>query len=338
MFGVRLTAEILLALRWGVFREGRFLGKVLDEWIADGQEFVHTKLPRLIVIAVIAFLLNKLLRLVTARMVRVAERHAAGSGRIAEVKTLASVIRATGLAVIGVIAGMQCLAAMDMNLAPLLASAGVAGVAIGLAAQTIVKDMFNGILILLEGQFNVGDQVKLAGLAGTVEAMTLRKTTVRDGDGTLYVIPNSQITTVANLTRDYSVATINVSVDFSADPDKVLSLLKEVAMGVRNDPEYRDVFISDPVLLGVDTIKGSQVIYPVQLKTKADKQWAPMRETQRRIRIALEQNGMLPGDPLRVYGSNALFPGTRNSEKAVAAVDPTTAKPNEVNPFTGEGM
>jgi hypothetical protein len=117
------------------------------------------------------------------------------------------------------------MAAFGVNLAPLLASAGVAGVAIGMAAQSIVKDMLNGIIILMEDQFDVGDTVRLAGLSGTVESMTLRKTTVRDGDGTLYVIPNSQITTVANLSVDYSVATINVSVDFSANPDKVQELL-----------------------------------------------------------------------------------------------------------------
>jgi small conductance mechanosensitive channel len=235
---------------------------------------------------------------------------------------------------------MEILPKLGFELGPLLASAGVAGVAIGLAAQTIVKDCLNGVLILVEDQYNVGDKVRLAGLTGIVESLSLRKTTVRDGDGTIYIIPNSQITTVANLTRDYSVATINVSVDFSADPDKVLALLKEVAMGVRNDPAYKDVFISDPTLLGVDTIKGSQVIYPVQLKTKADQQWAAMRETQRRIRIALAENGMLPGDPLRVYGSNSLFAGSRGIDAGVTAVaaDPTAAKPNQINPFTGEGM
>ena len=113
----------------------------------------------------------------------------------------------------------------------LLASAGIAGVAIGLAAQNIVKDMLNGTLILIEDQFNVGDVVTLAGLTGTVEAMTLRKTTVRGGDGTLYVIPNSQITTVANQSVDFSVATINVSVDFSANPDKVLEILQSYCNG-----------------------------------------------------------------------------------------------------------
>jgi len=165
--------------------EGHFLGRVLDEWISDSQEFLHAKLPRVIVILAIAFLLNRILRIITGRMVHVAEEHAAGPGRVAEVKTLSSVIRATGLAIIGLIAGLQFLDALGFNLSPLLASAGVAGVAIGLAAQNIVKDMFNGILILVEGQFSIGDTVRLAGISGTVESMTLRKTSVRDGAGTL---------------------------------------------------------------------------------------------------------------------------------------------------------
>jgi moderate conductance mechanosensitive channel len=339
------AAVFSLALRWGIFREGRFMGKVLDEWIADSQEFIHTKLPHLIVIALIAYLLNKLLKLVSYRMVRLAERHG-GAGRVGEVKTLASVIRGTGLAVIGAIVGMQFLDAMGVNLAPILASAGVAGVAIGLAAQNIVKDMFNGVLFLVEGQFNVGDQVRLAGLAGTVETMTLRKTNVRDGDGTLYVIPNSQITTVANLSVGYSLATVNVSVDFSADPDEVVTLLNQVAMEVRTSDEFKNLFVADPQVLGVDSVKGSQLIFPVQFKTLPTKQYGPMREFQRRVRLALEEHHMLPGDPLRVYAAQA-GDGQASSPAAVrphpesdlvepAPVDPTTIKPQETNPFTGE--
>jgi small conductance mechanosensitive channel len=352
MFPFSLMAEFSIAMRFGIFKEGRFMGKILDEWIVDSQEFIHTKLPHLIVVAAIAFFLNKLLRIVTNRMVRVAELHAAGSGRVSEVRTLASVIRATGLAVIGVIAGMQFLAALGVNLAPLLASAGVAGVAIGLAAQNIVKDMFNGILILVEGQFNVGDTVRLAGLAGTVEAMTLRKTTVRDGDGTLYVIPNSQITTVANLSVGYSVATMNISVDFSANPDKVTALLTRIAMEVRNSQEFASLFVADPQILGVDAMKGSQLIFPVVFKTLPTKQYGPMREFQRRVRLALEENHMLPGDPLRVFGAfgegktAAEGAGTQSAgnlseaeaaaRQAEPATDPTTLKPQETNPFSGE--
>ncbi len=159
------------------FLADRALGLVparADSWAGcwtsgstTARSFIHTKLPRLIVIAIIAFVLSRLLRLLTSRMIRVAEQSGAGPGRLAEVKTLAGVIRATGLAIIGLIAGLQFLDAMGFNLAPLLASAGVAGIAIGLAAQNIVKDMFNGILILVEGQFNVGDTVRLAGVTGT---------------------------------------------------------------------------------------------------------------------------------------------------------------------------
>jgi moderate conductance mechanosensitive channel len=348
MYPSRILTIFFLALRWGLFREGRFLDKILDEWTYDSQEFIHTKLPKLIVIAVIALLFSKLLNLLSRRMIRVAEQHAAGFGRVSEVRTLTSVIRATGLAVIGLIAGMQFLDALGFNLSPLLASAGVAGVAIGLAAQNIVKDMFNGILILLESQFNIGDSVRLAGLSGTVEAMTLRKTTVRDGDGTLYIIPNSQITTVANLSVGYSVATINVSVDFSTNPDKVMKMLKEIAMDVRNSEEYKRLFLQDPQVLGVDSVKGSQLIIPVVFKTLATQQYGPMREFQRRVRLALEEHHLLPGDPNRVFNTftsedrDGPNPATAQSVRTQPAAekppapDPTTLKPHDENLFSGE--
>jgi moderate conductance mechanosensitive channel len=320
------------------------MGKVLDEWAIDIQEFVRSKLPHLVMVAVIGFVLSRLLSIITARMIRIAEAHAASRGRVAQVKTLAGVVRTTGLAVIGAIVGLQFLDAVGVNLAPLLASAGIAGVAIGLAAQNIVKDMLNGTLILIEDQFNVGDVVTLAGLTGTVELMTLRKTTVRGGDGTVYVIPNSQITTVANQSVDFSVATINVSVDFSADPDKVLGILRSIASEMRTSQDFRDVFLTDPQILGVDSMKGSQLIFPVVFKTKATLQFAPVREFQRRVRIALEQNHMLPGDPNRVFnsfvdtvaGPHGTVRSPQSEHEPAAAPDPTTIKPQESNPFSGE--
>jgi moderate conductance mechanosensitive channel len=337
---------LLIAARYGLFKEGRFLGKVLDEWIVDAQEFLHTKLPHLIVVLVIAFILSRLLRVGTHHMIRLAENRSANQARIGQVKTLSGVIRTTGMAAILLIAGLQFLAALGVNLAPLLASAGVVGIAIGLAAQNIVKDMLNGILILIEDQFNVGDTVRLAGLAGTVEAMTLRKTTVRDGDGTLYVIPNSQITTVANLSVGFSVATINVSVDFSANPDEVVALLKSIAMDIRTSDEFKQVFVDDPQILGVDAMKGSEVIFPVVFKTLATKQYGPVREFRRQVRLALEEHHMLPGDPNRVFrtfdeagadetGAQLSMP-SRSAEEAAPAHDPTTLKPHETNPFSGE--
>lgn len=329
----------LFAARMGLFAEGRFMGRVLDEWGDDAQEFVRSKLPHLVVIALIAFILIRLLHLITFHMIRVAERHTASPGHLAQVKTLSSVTRNAGLAIIWLIAGLQFLDTLGVNLAPLLASAGIAGIAIGLAAQNIVKDVLNGILILIEDQFNVGDTVRLAGLSGTVEAMTLRRTTVRDVDGTLYVIPNSQITTVANLNAGYSVATVNVSVDFSANPDQVVELLKGIAMDIRTSEEYRDLFVADPQVPGVDAVKGSEVVFPVIFKTLATKQYAPVREFRRRVRLALEEHNMLPGDPNRVFQTFNDTGAARTGQPASEAApehDPTLLKPQDGNPFASE--
>lgn len=329
---------IAFAMRSGWFAEGRFLGRVLDEWISDTQEFIRLKLPHLVVAALIGFALYRVLSITATRMIRIAEAHAVAHTRIGQVRTMAGVIRATGVTIIAAIVVMQFLAAIGVNLAPLLASAGVAGVAIGLAAQNIVRDMLNGILILLEDQFNVGDTIRIAGVSGVVESMTLRKTTLRDGDGTLYVIPNSQITTVANLSVDYSVATVNVSVDFSANPDKVTALLKKIAMDIRNSDDFKSVFIADPQVLGVDAVKGSELIFPVVFKTLATQQYAPVREFRRRVRLALEENNMLPGDPYRVYtgsAETAQRPATAAGAPEPPKHDPTTIKPQESNPFGG---
>jgi small conductance mechanosensitive channel len=319
----------------------QFFHNLAQDWLANLQDFVHHDLPRLLFVVIFTWALIWVVNVLTRRMVAIAEtRTGSGLARASQIKTVASVLRATAISIVGFLASLQVLRdVFNFNLAPLLTSAGVAGVAIGLAAQTIVKDCLNGMLILIEDQYNVGDVVRLAGLSGTVESMSLRKTMLRDGDGTLYTIPNSQITNVANLTRDYSVATISVSVDFSAEPDKVMPVLLDAALSVRNDPAYSAVYLANPTLLGVDSIKGSQVIYPVQLRTKANQQWAALRETQRRIRIALEKNGILPGDPLRVFTTSGGVSGNPAAESQAASQpkpDPTAAKANETNPFTGE--
>jgi small-conductance mechanosensitive channel len=294
---------VLFALfdRTGLFAEGRFLGKVLDEWVADAQEFLHAKLPNLLMALLAAFILSRIIAAGTNRMVVIASRKDASAGRHSQVRTFAGVLRATLNAILWTLTALQVLSIMGVNLGPLLASAGVAGIAVGLAAQTIVKDILNGMLIVLEDQFNVGETIRLATMTGVVETMSLRRTEIRDGDGTLYIVPNSQITIVANLSREYSVATVNVFVDFSAPPDKVVQLLQSIAMEVRNDDAFAPLFLKDPEVLGVDAIQGSQVVYPVTFKTFATKQYGPIREFRRRVRLALEEQGMLPGDPNRIF-------------------------------------
>jgi moderate conductance mechanosensitive channel len=313
-----------------------FLRALDQEWLSDVQDFVRTGLPKLLFIALYAWALIVLVNFITGRVLKIAEhRDTLGVARGAQLRTLATVIRATGIVIVSLLAFLQIMEnVLHFNLGPLLASAGIAGVAIGLAAQTIVKDVLNGILILIEDQYNVGDVVTLAGMTGTVDSMTLRTTHVRGFDGTLFIIPNSQITNVANQSRDYSVATLNVSVDFSANPDQVIPLLKTIALEVRNEPAFKDAFVADPQVFGVDSIKGTEVIYPIQIRTLPRKQFDAMREMQRRIRLALEEHNILPGSPYRVLS------GTGQTAKPEGEVekapDPTMAKPNETNPFIAE--
>jgi moderate conductance mechanosensitive channel len=305
-----------------------------QNFLDSAQNFLINDLKHLIAILLFAWLAIWLVKLITDRMKRAAERHVSGGlARTSQIRTLASVLRATGFGIIGFFATISILRTVfDFNPTPLLASAGVAGVAIGLAAQTIVKDMINGMLVLVEDQYNVGDWVTLAGISGTVESMSLRKTSVRGGDGTLYLIPNSQITNVANQSRDFSTTTLNISVDFSADPDKVIALLQKVIGEVRREPAYKDIFLEDPKVLGVDQIKGPEVIYLVSVKTLARKQYDAIREMQKRIRLALEEHNMLPGSPFRIGGGKTLTaPGEQ--AKSQPAPDPTTNAPNETNPL-----
>lgn len=315
----------------------QFFQHMEQDWLSYLQEFVNHDLPRLIFVLILTWALIATVNVLTRRLTGIAEAHTPrGLARASQIRTVAAVIRATTIAMICFLASLQILRdVFNFNLAPLLTSAGVAGVAIGLAAQTIVKDCLNGMLILIEDQYNVGDAVRLAGLSGTVESMSLRTTMLRDGDGTLYTIPNSQITSVANLTRDYSVATINVSVDLSADPAKVMTVLLDAATSVRNDTAFRAIFLADPKLLGVDSIKGSQVIYPIQIRTLANQQAPVVREVQRRVLLALDGNGIPAGDPFRAVSTNA-SKSVASGEELRGSSDPTAARPRETNPFTGE--
>jgi small conductance mechanosensitive channel len=267
-------------------------------WQNDLISVIQNKLPKFIVILLIVFILHRLVLFFVKRLRRRADHQVGSFHRSAQIRTMAAIIRATSYSIFGFVIFLQILNLIGIPYQPILASAGILGVAIGLGAQSIFKDMINGVLILVEDQYNVGEVVNIAGLKGTVEDLSLRRTTVRDADGTLYIIPNSQIATVSNLSRDYAVATLNVSVDASANPDKVIALLSDIAEQVRNDPDFRDIAVADPVILGVDKIEGRSVTYPVQIRVHTNKRDIVLRELRRRIILAFEKNGIpLGNDP-----------------------------------------
>jgi small-conductance mechanosensitive channel len=262
------------------------------DWHDDIVEFARHDLPKLLVILIFAFVLLRLVDFFVNRMKKLADRQVGNSQRASQLRTMASMLRGTSYFVVGFMCLLQILPLFNIDLKPLLASAGVIGLGISFGAQSIFKDMLNGIFILIEDQFNVGDVVKIAGLQGSVESMTLRCTTLRDGDGTVYVVPNGQIATVSNLSKDYSVATLTVSVDAAANPDQVINLLKQLAGEVRSDIAFKDVVISDPDIPGVDKISGREVLYPINLRVRANQKDGVLRELRRRIILAFDKQGI----------------------------------------------
>jgi moderate conductance mechanosensitive channel len=279
-------------------QDERIMQIVERDWHNDIVSFATTKLPKIFVVLLVIFVLQRIVLFFVRKMRTRADRQVGHFHRAAQLRTMASILRATSYGVLGFIAFLQLLNIFDIPYQPILASAGIVGVGVGLGAQSIFKDMLNGIFILIEDQYNVGEVVILAGLKGTVEDLSLRRTSLRDNDGTLYIIPNSQIATVSNLSRDYSVAALNVSVDASANPDKVIALLKRIADEVRNDSAFKDIAIADPTILGVDKIEGRAVTYPVQIRVRANQRDGVLRELRRRIILAFEKDGIpLGNDP-----------------------------------------
>jgi moderate conductance mechanosensitive channel len=271
---------------------------VEQDWHNDVIFFLRDKLPKIFVVLLVIFVLQRIVLFFVRKMRTSADRQVANFHRAAQLRTIASILRATSYGVLGFIAFLQILNIFEIPYQPILASAGIVGVGVGLGAQSIFKDMINGFFILVEDQYNVGEVVLLAGLKGTVEDLSLRRTSLRDADGTLYIIPNSQIATVSNLSRDYSVAALNVSVDASANPDKVIALLGKIAEEVRHDSAFKDIAIADPVILGVDKIEGRAVTYPVQIRVRANQRDGVLRELRRRIILAFENDGIpLGNDP-----------------------------------------
>jgi small-conductance mechanosensitive channel len=271
------------------------------DWHNDILLIIQNKLPKFLAILLIVFALHRLVLYFVKRLRRRAD-HQVHFHRAAQLRTMAAIMRATSYGIFSFIVFLQVLNILNIPYEPLLASAGILGIAVGLGAQSIFKDMLNGFLIVIEDQYNVGEIVNIAGLKGTVEDLSLRRTTVRDADGTLYIIPNSQIATVSNLSRDYAVATLNVSVDASANPDKVIALLADVAGKVRNEDEFKDIAVADPVILGVDKIEGRSVTYPVQIRVHTNKRDIVLRELRRRIILAFEKNGIpLGNDPANMF-------------------------------------
>ncbi len=288
-------------------RDGLF--RVLNGWGDDTFEFVRHQVPRIIGVLIIAFILTRLLKIASRHLAELSNRAGLPSAlRAQQLRTLSSVIYSVGVFVIMFLAALQILPLLGINMGPLLASAGIAGLAIGFGAQTLVRDFINGFFILVENQYDIGDTIKIGTVQGAVEDMTLRRTVLRDDNGSLHTVPNGQITIVTNLTRDWTQLPLHISVAYGADSDQVIRLLKEVGEEVANDPRYAEMIVAKPEVPGIERVSGSEVDYLMLVKTRPGSQYAVSRELRRRIKACFEKNHIEPGNPNRWYVVDAPKP------------------------------
>jgi small conductance mechanosensitive channel len=216
------------------------------------------------------------------------------------------VFRYIGSVVIAVVAAMLVLNELGISIAPILATAGVAGVAIGFGAQSLVKDYFSGLFILLEDQIRQGDVVQVAGIGGLVEEVTLRYVRLRDFEGHVHFVPNGEIKIVTNRTRDYAHALIEVGVAYRENVDEALAVMREVGRGMREDAEWRGRILEDVEIVGVERWADSAVVLRCRLKVVGIEQWNVKREFLRRLKAAYDARGIeIPFPHLTVYAGQA---------------------------------
>jgi moderate conductance mechanosensitive channel len=204
-------------------------------------------------------------------------------------RTLLSLIRSVGMVVVSVLTVLMVVAALGVNVGPLLAGAGVIGLAVSFGAQSLVKDVISGLFILMEGQFGVGDIIRVDQVGGVVERMTLRVVVLRDAHGVVHVIPNGSISRVSNMTRTWARVVLDVGVSYREDPDRVIAVLQELGREMHEDPEWGPSFIDPPEVPGVESLAESAVNVRIMVKVLPLRQWAVARELRRRVKVRFDR-------------------------------------------------
>jgi moderate conductance mechanosensitive channel len=264
---------------------------------------VATRLGRIVVILLVAWILQH----IAARLIRtfrtVMARRTTAPDELRRIDTVGTAIRYFATVLVSLVAGMLILNELGISIAPILATAGVAGVAIGFGAQSLIRDYFTGFFLLLEDQVREGDVVEIAGKGGLVEEVTLRYVRLRDLEGHVHYVPNGEIKLVTNRTRGYATPVVDVPVAYRESTDDALSVMREVAGAMRADPVWKERIVQDLEVIGVDRWDDSAVVLRARFKVMPPiEQWNVKREYMRRLKQAFDQRGIeVPFPHLTVY-------------------------------------
>jgi small-conductance mechanosensitive channel len=269
------------------------LSKIMPSSFYHWLDLAYPNALRLLGIFVIALVLNRLLRVVTNLVIK----QASGQGRPAQLReqqtrTLAGVLYGAGSKVVWVVALLTSLHEFKIDITPAVTLAGLASLAIGFGAQTLVRDVITGFYIVFEDQYVVGDTIQIADYTGRVEHLTLRRTVIRDARGALVTIANGEIRTVSNLSRDWSQAFVDVSLAPETPIDKTLQALETAAAALRGDPAWSQALVDGPRILGVQSFDRTSSTVRLQVRTAPTRQEEVARELRRRIQVEFQKQGI----------------------------------------------
>jgi moderate conductance mechanosensitive channel len=228
----------------------------------------------------------------SARAAAFFESPLAGERRVQRARTIGSVLKSVSTGVIGIVVLLMVLAEFGINVGPLIAGAGVLGVALGFGSQTLVKDFLSGIFMMLEDQYGVGDVVDVGEASGSVEAVGLRVTRLRDVNGTVWYVRNGEIMRVGNQSQGWARAVLDVAVAYGENISRVQDLLREIAHELFDDPDWSSLVLEEPEVWGVEALTADSVVVRLVVKTVPLEQWKVARELRRRIKARFDREGV----------------------------------------------
>ncbi len=248
------------------------------------------------------------------------------------VQTLARIFMGTGAVLIVITAGFMILSELGINIYPPLAGFGVIGVALGFGAQYLIRDLIAGFFVLVENQYNIGDWVSIAGIDGSVQEINMRRTVLRDFDGTVHVVPNGEIKTASNYSKEWARVNLNISVAYGTDLDHAIAVINRVGAEMVEEPYWKGLILTAPQALRVDNLGDSGIDIKVLGQTKPIRQWEVMGELRKRLKQAFDDEGIeIPWPHTKVYFGTTPPPRAPTEEPA------PPIPPSEILPPDGEG-
>lgn len=258
---------------------------------------------KILVIVVSAYILNIILTRIIARAIRislVADETMSEEGKKRREDTLLHISNGAVRISLLVIAVLMILQEAGLKIGPILAGAGIVGLAVGFGAQYLIRDIITGLFIILENQYRIGDVIKIDDTDGTVESISLRLTSLRDMNGTVHHIPHGDIKRVSNMSKSFARVNLNIGVDYRTDLDHLIEVINRTGKELAEDPDFRDYIITPPKFLRVNEFEASAIIVKIVGDTKSLKQWEVTGELRKRLKISFEKEGIVIPYPQRV--------------------------------------